>query len=159
MTDSGIGRQVQIREQHHVLAQKAELFRLWFFHFHHQMRAPGLLPGDQGSTSSGEAGVINACPLAGSPFDSDFKANAHQLTHGIGGERHPLFIGLDLPRNADAADRGGGLGSGHGGLVLIAAWRFLAFSASAGCDWHPPTAAEGAGTQFEHRCCLAPFEF
>ena len=68
------------------------------------------------------AKVVEAGATAGPGLNPHREAMAHQLTYGIGRQRHPLLITFDLPRYADACDRGcrGGHGAGHGRFSSLA---------------------------------------
>ena len=100
-----VSRQVQVGEQHHVLTQETEFLRLWFLDLHHQVGAPGLFAGHNLGPRCCESFVGNAGPVAGAGLDPHLQSVAHQFPHSIRGESHPLLIGLDFPRNADAGHR------------------------------------------------------
>ena len=120
----GIGGKVQIGEQHQITPQKAEFFWLWLLHLHHQVRTPGFRLIHHGRPGGFKRRIADASAFAGSLLDAHLQAMAHQLPHRIGCERHPPFIGLDLPRHADAGDRGDGAGHVAGaGAGQPSAWR------------------------------------
>ena len=117
-----VGGQVQVGEQHQVWAKEIEFLRLRLLDLHHQVSGPGLLPAHQQCAGRGEGLVVEAGATAGPGLDPHREAMAHQLTYGIGRQRHPLLITFDLPRYADACDRGcrGGHGAGHGRFSSLA---------------------------------------
>ena len=96
---------MQVGEQHHVLAEEAEFLRLGFLDLHHQVGPPGFIAAHHRCPRRSEGVVGDAGPVARTGFDPHLQPLAHQLPDGIRGEGHPLFIGLDLPRNTDAGHR------------------------------------------------------
>ena len=56
-----------------------------------------------------------ACPGPGSVLNPHLKAVGYQFADRIRGERHTLFIGLDLSGYTDTGHRGRQNGMGHGG--------------------------------------------
>ena len=111
----GIGGQVQVGEQHHVVPQEAEFLALRLLHLHHQMGAPGVLTAHQLGSGCGEGLIADAGSRPGPGLDPHLQPLADQFPYGIGGEGHPLLIGLDFPGHADAGHRGRQDGGCHGG--------------------------------------------
>ena len=119
LANAGIGGQVQVGEQHHVLPQIDKFLRLRFLHLHHQMGAPGLVAAHHLGTGGGEGVVTDSRSSPGSGFDAHLQALAHQFPHRIGSQRHALLIELDLLRHTDAGHRGRENGGCHGGFKEI----------------------------------------
>ena len=105
---------MQVGEQHHVLPQQAEFLWLGFLHLHHQMGAPGLVPVDHLSAGRGVGVIADARPCSGTALDAHLQSVAGEIPDGIGRESHPLLVGFDLLRHADAGHRGGQNGGCHG---------------------------------------------
>ena len=114
-----VSRQMQVGEQHHVVAEKPQLLLLWLLHLHHQMGGPGLLPRHHLSPSCGKRVIGDASAGPSAAFDPHLQSLTGQFPDGVRGECHPLFVGLDFLRDADAGHRGRQNGRCHGPETLI----------------------------------------
>ena len=102
----GIGGEMQVGEQHLVLAQVGKFLGLGLLHLHHQAGGPGLLGADQVGPGGREGAVADPGSRTGLALDAHLEPMADQFAHAIGGEGDPLLIPFDLGRYADAGDRG-----------------------------------------------------
>jgi hypothetical protein len=80
-----IGSEVQIGEQHHVVAEKSEFLGLGLFHLHDEMGSPGFVSADELCPRVAEGVISDPGPRSGTSFNLHLKSMGDQFANPIGG--------------------------------------------------------------------------
>jgi hypothetical protein len=93
---------VQIREEHHILAQERELLLLGLLDLDHEADFTPDAFGVRYNFGSLRSKVIVRDPSAetGARLDEHFVSVVDQSVHGRGGQRDPVLVQLDLVNHA-----------------------------------------------------------